>query len=543
MRTTDRGAAGRPGLFRRRGFGRPFPLGLLAVVAFASAALAAPNQVFVDRGVLEYDEKNFPAALENFAKAVELDPRDPRARYFLGITLIALDRFDDAVTHLREGRAQAPEDLDMAFALGLALFSKGDFDGALPHFQEVAAREPAREDLGYYLGRIHYQRKDYERALAALEAGRSTDPDITQLTRFYAGLAKHQLGRDVEAARELEAAAAIRPASPIAITARRFEEVVTAARPEARRFRAEARVGYQYDDNVRVAPTKNVIGLGDQERRSTGELFLVRGELDFLRAGALQASASYSFVAILNDVVDGFDVKDHRPGLDGVYRASLGGIPLVAGARYTYDAVFLDDDRQVVRQIVQPYAIAAWAPWTDTSLFYRFTDNDSKVDPARGLRKERLDSTNHQAGFYQTFFFPLLGGRHALRAGYAYDAERAEGADYTYTGHKALAGLALQLPYGFDFTADFEYHARDYPTENALALDFNGNNESGAPFRTKREDWENTLLLALSRELVASRAFGSLGLSLEYFRDRNVSTFSVFDYVRNVVSLNAIWRY
>ncbi len=518
-------------------------LALLALVVAASPAGAAPNEVFLDRGVLEYDEKNYSAALENFQKAGELDPDDPRACYFTGITLIALDRFDEAASQLSRGRTLAPNDLDMAFALGLALFSKGEYEQALPHFEAVAGKEPSREDLGYYLGRVYYERKEYQRAVAALEGARSSDPVVTQLTRFYAGLAKHQLGLAAEAVKEWEAAAAVRPSSPIAITARRFEEVVTAARPEVKRYRAEARVGYQYDDNVRVAPTRNVVSLGDQERRSTGETFFLRGEADVLRLGGFQATARYSFAAIINNSVHGFDIIDHRPGAEGVYRTSLFGIPVAAGAQYTYDTLMLDGDRQVARQTVQPYVVATWAPWTNTSVFYRFTDNDSKTDPVLGLRKERLDATNHQVGAFQTFYFSLFGGRHAFRVGYAHDDERADGADYTYTGDKAIAGLVLELPYRLEFTADFEYAARDYPTENALALQFNADNQPGGPFRTRRKDWENTVLLALSREIFAQRAFGSVSMSLEYYRDRNVSTFSVFDSVRNVVSLNVIWRY
>ncbi len=521
----------------------PFAVALLLSLAVASAAIAAPNQVFLDRGLLEYDEKNFEAARENFEKAVELDPEDPRARHYLGLALLSLGRLDEAATQLAQARAKLPDDVDIAFALGVALFYQGKYEQARPHFEVVAAKEPKRSDLGYYLGRIYFEGREYERALSTLEGAETTDPAVAQLTRFYAGLTKQRLGRTEEAVKEMEVAAALRPTSPIGIAARRFEELVAAAPPEERRLRAEVRVGYQYDDNVRIAPTRNVLELGAPERRGTGEVFLVRGDLDFLRLGGFQATAGYSFVAIINDVVRGFDVQDHRPGVEAAYRGTLLKIPFTTGMRYVFDLLFLDDELQSMRHIVQPYAIAGWSSWTDTLLSYRFTANDVKTNPVLGLPEERGESTRHEAVVQQTFYFPLLGVRHAFRLGYAYDVEQAEGDDYDYIGHKALAGLRLQLPYEVLFTADFEYHTREYPHRHALALFLNATNAAGSPFRTRRSDWENTLLVTLSREIFTHRSLGSLALSLDYFRDRNESTLSIFDYARNVVSLNLIWRY
>lgn len=514
-------------------------VGLFATLWTALAA-AAPNQVFIDRGILEYDEKNFPAALENFQKAVELDPEDPNARYFTGLALIALDRFDEAVTQLSRGRALDPNDLNMVFALGAALFSTGAYDQALPHFQAVATEEPRRENLGYYLGFIHYQKKEYEQALGFLEGNVAEDPAFQQLTRFYAALAKHQLGRDVEAAEALSHVVALRPASPIALTARKFRDVIAPPPPEPKRFRAELRFGYQYDDNVRVAPTSNALDLKRPERRSTGQTVLARGELDALRLGSFTTTVSYQFYAIFNDNIDEFGIKDHRPGIESIYRAALFDRPLTTGLRYDVDILYQNDRKQSKRDSVQPYGVYGWADWTDTTLFYRYQINDSKTAPTRGLRKERQDSYSHDVGLVQAFYY----GAHVARVGYTHDTERAEGADNTYGGHKLSAGLQLTLPWNFTFDTNFEYHSRDYPADNALIRQFNTDQELGAPFRSKRRDWDQTLLLTLAREIPLPKALpGSLTTSLEYFRARNVSTISIYDYVRDTVSLNVTWRY
>ena len=523
-----------------RSWGQVLCLAALCATLWAAPATADHNQVFIDRGILEYDEKNFQAALENFQRAVELEPEDPNARYFAGLALIALDRFDEAVTHLSRGRVLDPNDLDIAFALGVALFNRGAYDEALPHFQAVAVKEPRRENLGYYLGFIHYQRKEYEQALRFLEANVTEDLAFQQLTRFYVGLSKHQLGREVEAAEALSQAATLRPASPIALTARKFQEVIAPPAAEPRRFRAEVRFGYQYDDNVRVAPTTNALDLKRQERRSTGQTVSARGELDVLRLGSFTALATYQFFAIFNNNIDGFGIKDHRPGLEGVYRTVLLDRPLTTGLRYEVDILYQNDRKQFRRNTLQPYGVYGWTSWTDSTLFYRFEINDSKVDPSRGLREERQDSESHDVGIVQGFYY----GGHAARLGYTYDTEQAEGDDYTYYGHKLSAGLALALPWSVFFDTNFEFHNRAYPTDNALTRKFNADGELGAPFRSKRRDWDQALLMSLSRQIPLPQAVpGSLTTSLEYFRARDVSTISVYDFVRDTVSLNFTWRY
>ncbi len=521
----------------RRGF-TLLVLAALWLACHVASAAAAPNQVFVDRGILEYDDRNYTAALASFERAVELDPDDATARYFAGLTLIALERFEDAATHLSRGLALSRDDLDMAFALGVALFNLSRYDQALPHFEAVAAREPRRENLGLYLGVIHYHKKDYERALSFLEGAQSSDPALQQLARFYAALANHRLGREAEASREMAQAESLRPSSPIAISARKFQDVVAPPPPEVRPYRVELRAGFQYDDNVRIAPVTNVLNLRDSKLSSFGETLLVRGAYDFFRRAGLTTTLSFQFYSIFNNDVSGFDIKDYRPALEAVYRTKAGGRPLTAGLRYEWERLEQNDETLSIRNIVQPYVSYAWTRWTDTTVFYRYENHDSKLDPTLGLRAEKLDSDNHDLGFLQGFYY----GPVAVRIGYTVDTDQAQGQDYTFYGQKATVGLYANLPFGFVSDITFEYHDRDYPAGNRLTrrLDDLGLGS----FRQERHDWDQALFFALSRVIPTPTSFpGVLSASLEYFRERNVSTISLYDFERNTTSLNLIWRY
>lgn len=511
----------------------------LGVALRAPSAAAAPDQVFVDRGILQYDDAHYAEALGSFQRAIELDPEDPNARYFAGLALIALDRFEEAVTQLTRGQKLAPDDLDIAFALGVALFNLLRYDQALPLFETVAAREPERENLGFYLGVIHYQKKAYERALAELGAAKSSDPAFQQLIRFYSALANHQLGREGEATREMAQAETLRPSSPIAASARKFRDIVSAPPPAVRPFRLELRAGYQYDDDVPIAPTTNALGLRDSRLTSWGATMLARGAYDFVRRAGFTFTGLLQVYTIFNDDLPKFDIKDYKPGLEVAYRSVMAGRPLTSGLRYEFERIEQNDAVLSYRNIVQPYASYAWARWTDTTLFYRFERNDARTKPTLGLGQERLDSTNHDLGFIQGFY----RGPVAFRLGYALDTAQAGGRDYTFYGQKATVGLYSILPLGFVADVTFEYHDRDYPVGNKLARTLNGLGLDRS-FRQKRHDWDHSVFFALSHAIPTPASFpGTLTGSLEYFHERDVSTFALFDFERNTTSFNLVWRY
>ena len=134
--------------------------------AAAQQRATEPVGVYIDRGIIEYDDKKYAEALKNFLEAFQIDRENAEVRYFVGIAYLALDQADQAISHLEKARELDPADLDIAFNLGVAYFTKEEYDRAHPHFLFVYGKEPTRDNLGYYLGFIHFQRKEYDKALA-----------------------------------------------------------------------------------------------------------------------------------------------------------------------------------------------------------------------------------------------------------------------------------------------------------------------------------------------------------------------------------------
>jgi tetratricopeptide (TPR) repeat protein len=81
-----------------------------ALEVAAAVATVAPeyeNVLFAGEAALR--ARHQEAAASWFAKAVQQRPQDPLANFYLGLALAALDRDDEAITHLREALGAAPE--------------------------------------------------------------------------------------------------------------------------------------------------------------------------------------------------------------------------------------------------------------------------------------------------------------------------------------------------------------------------------------------------------------------------------------------------
>ena len=90
-------------------------------------------------------EGNLTGAEEVLRKALTIDPVLAKTHFFLGTTLRALGRYDEALTHLRQAASRYPRDRVVLNQIGRVLFLKREFAQAIEEFRQVLAIDP--EDL------------------------------------------------------------------------------------------------------------------------------------------------------------------------------------------------------------------------------------------------------------------------------------------------------------------------------------------------------------------------------------------------------------
>ena len=257
---------------------------LVALLAVTGRAGAQPSEadVFVAEGILALEDKKYDEALAGFRQALQREPDHVEALYYAGVTLMAQNQAAEAVPFLERARKISPSEISVGFQLGLAYVGANLFDEASPLLEDVFRRDPGLDSLGYYVGYLRYRKENYQSALQAFRAGRTTDPNIAQLTRLYAGLALGKLGLPAQAAAEVEQALRLQPVSPLTAPAERLRQSFSESRTQnERKFRAYLRLGGFFDDNVTVRPdphnsSDTVNALRPPAHESFGELATLR---------------------------------------------------------------------------------------------------------------------------------------------------------------------------------------------------------------------------------------------------------------------------
>jgi tetratricopeptide (TPR) repeat protein len=517
---------------------------LSPLVVIPVHAQTTEADVYVAQAILDFDDKRYDEALKNLQEALKREPDHVEALYYVGVVNMALRRPSDAVPYLLRAQTRSPTDPSIAFQLGLAYFAQQRYDEAEPLLERVFRADPTIDGLSYYVGFMRYRKKDYRGALAAFRVGRTADPQLAQLTRFYAGLALGFLGLPAQASAEVEQALRLAPGSALTGPAERLRDTMRAAAEQGRRLSAEVRLGFLYDDNVIVRPGPSateqplVSILRDKRHDSIGELFGVQFNYLWWQTETWESSFGYSFFGTYNNELTSFNITDHLVNSALTYKTTLAGMPLQPGLQYSWDVLYLDDTEFLRRNTATLTALLVESDRHLTQAFFRYQNKEFfEANPAPDPDEFR-DADNFMGGILHLLRFAQ--DAHLIKGGYQYDVENAQGRNYRYHGHRFLLGGQYTLPwYGIRLFYDFDVHLRDYDNRNSLLPTY-------APGQKRRADDEYNNTVRAELPLAGPSLWGHstrMTLSASYQNTVATSNIEIFEYTRNVYSLSLSWAY
>jgi len=509
---------------------------LVALLTVAGRAWAQPSEadVFVAEGILALEDKKYDEALASFRRALERESDHVEAQYYAGVTLMAENKAAEAVPFLERARKISPGESSVAYQLGLAYVGVNRYDDAGSLLEEVYRRDPGLDSLGYYVGYLRYRKENYQGALQAFRAGRTADPNIAQLTRFYAGLALGKLGLPAQAAAEVEQALRLQPASPLTGPAERLRQSFAESRSTERRFHAYIRLGGFFDDNVSVRPNRHlssdtVIALRLPAHESPGELATLRLEYDWLKRGPWTSTVGYTFFTTYNNRLPSFNIIDHLGTVTTTRQDLLASMPLISGFQYAYEYLMLDQTELVQRHVASIYSTMVEGPHNLTNVILK-AEVKEFVEKRPIDREEFQDGSNYMIGLLHLFRF--AEDRHFIKLGYQCDFEDSEGRNRVYLGHRFLAGAQYTLPwYRVRLSYDFALHHRNYQNKHTLFPEDD-------PGTRRREDDEYSHLFRVEVPLGAGFTAG-----LDYQGTNQRSNLAPFTYERNIYSVSVSWAY
>ncbi len=508
---------------------------LVGVASVCWAQLPTEADVYVDRGILAYDSKQYGEALEAFQQALRLAPDNINALYYTGLTYMAMQQHAAAQAVFEQAQRLAPNDLDVAFQLGVAYFLQQQYDKAEPLFRQVYAGQPQRPNLGYYLGFIEYRKQNYREALRFFQSAVPSDENFAQLNRFYAGLCLSALGLAGQAREEIESSLRLQPTSPLTGPAERLSEVLAPVVRAERPFHVDAKVGFYYDTNVAVIPNASgdIVAQAAREtgHRSPGELGYVRFEYTPLRTPDWEGSIAASTLQTVNNDVSGFNTTNPEGAATLAYKTNIGKVPTVVGFNFLYDYFALSGHNFLNQYTVGPLFMSLiWnaANLTQAQLRFQALDfmNQNLITPS-----DDRDGFDYMAGFIHYFRFEA--DRHFIKLGYQINWQKTDGSNWTYLGNRFLVGAQYTLPWwDIRLRYDLDAHLRDYTNLHTYLP------TTCATPCIHRSDQQLTNLFSISKDLPYN-----LTLAVEYLLDRNFSNLALYDYTRQVISVSLSWRY
>lgn len=104
-------------------------------------------------------------AVEKYAKAVELDPKNIAARIGYGDCLVAAKKYDEALAQFEKAKEISPQSKEAQLGLGVVQLQKGDTEKAIETIQEAAMLNPKPEKANYWLGAAYEKKGDLPNAV------------------------------------------------------------------------------------------------------------------------------------------------------------------------------------------------------------------------------------------------------------------------------------------------------------------------------------------------------------------------------------------
>ncbi|MBI3517328.1 MAG: tetratricopeptide repeat protein [Proteobacteria bacterium] len=174
------------------------------------AMAAQPNNsvVQLNMGRLRARFGDHGAALERYAKAIELEPNRAETYGALAASFLAQQRFRDAESVARRGLGLDAKDAEMRFTLGRALAAQGRLGDAAAEFRGVVAAQP---NGGFAHLHLASALEDPAEAAASFKRALALDPSLIPIHRML-GEAMRRTEGDAAAVPHLQRAVELAPA-------------------------------------------------------------------------------------------------------------------------------------------------------------------------------------------------------------------------------------------------------------------------------------------------------------------------------------------
>ncbi len=125
--------------------------------------------LLLKQAIEEQQRGDFPSAIRDYRKVIELRPSEVEAKVNLGVALVHVRQFDQAIALYRSAMTSLRDKNGVLFDLAFAYHEKGDFEHAREQFEILHDAQPDRVNVVILLGDCDVRTGKPDAALALLE--------------------------------------------------------------------------------------------------------------------------------------------------------------------------------------------------------------------------------------------------------------------------------------------------------------------------------------------------------------------------------------
>ena len=153
-------------------------------------------------GMESFRTKDFEVAASDLASAAESDPDNYEASYYLGLSLVELDRGLEAENAFKQAIDRKPDYAEAHYELGRLYFGRKEYEKSLPHLKEANKFKRSWPDALILLGDNYRALKQF--GYAAVPYGRAIGIDENRADAYYGmGMNYIELGNTIAARQQL----------------------------------------------------------------------------------------------------------------------------------------------------------------------------------------------------------------------------------------------------------------------------------------------------------------------------------------------------
>ncbi len=165
-------------------------------------------QLYIQRGDLYFEKREFFDAVEDYTTAIELDPEADQAYFGRGMALARQGFIDEGIADVTEFIKRNPESSLAYTKRGVRYIWKKEYDKAEKDLTKAVELDPNNSEAHDDLGVIYAKKKDYQKAIHHFSATIQLDPSYQ---KGYHNLAMtlFLVGEDDEALMRIDQALAL----------------------------------------------------------------------------------------------------------------------------------------------------------------------------------------------------------------------------------------------------------------------------------------------------------------------------------------------